>query len=89
MAMTSNTTILFASTCLAQKSFSGKSRPSAAILNAVMDDSATDGFGSVNIERSTMFFKKLPADVNTEALAKYEQTNQANLSIKIDSEEED
>ena len=63
----------FVSTRLAQRSFSGNSRPSAPILNAVMDNLATDGFGSVkNIERSTVFFKKLPADVTDEALARYE-----------------
>ena len=63
----------FISTRFAQRSFSGNSRPSAAILNAVMDNLATDGFGLVkNIERSTLFFKKLPADVTDESLARYE-----------------
>ena len=38
-----------------------------------MDNLATDGFGLVNnIERSTVFFKKLPADVTDESLARYE-----------------
>ena len=63
----------FISTRLAQSRFSGNSRPSAAILNAVMDNLATDCFGSVkNVERGTVFFKKLPADVTDEALARCE-----------------
>ena len=62
----------FISTLLAQRSFSGKIKTTAAILNAVMDNLATDGFGlEKNIERSTVFFKKLPADVTDESLARY------------------
>ena len=34
---------------------------------------ATDGFGTVKtIERSTVFFKKLPADLSDDVLAMYE-----------------
>ena len=45
-----------------------------------MDNLATNGFGSVkNVERSTVFFKKLPADVTDEALARYEVQHESYL----------
>ena len=38
-----------------------------------MENLATDGFGTVvSIDRSTVFYKKLPADVTDEDLATYE-----------------
>lgn len=63
----------FVSTRLAQRNFSGNSRPSAAALNAIMENLATDGLGTIEmIDRSTVFFKKLPADVDQDDLKKYE-----------------
>jgi len=56
----------------AQRSFSENSTSLAAILNAVMDNLHTDGFGSVkNVEWSIVFFKELPGDVTDGALARY------------------
>ena len=61
------------STRLAQRNFSGNARPSAAVLSDTMQILATDGFGTVKtIERSTVFFKKLPADLSDDVLAMYE-----------------
>lgn len=70
----------FVSTRLAQKNFSGNARPSVAILNTTMENLATDGLGEVNVvDRSTVFYKKLPADVNEETLAGYEVEREAYL----------
>lgn len=63
----------FVSTRLAQRNFSGNARPSADVLSVTMQNLATDGFGTVKtIHRSMVFFKKLPADLSDEVLAKYE-----------------
>lgn len=63
----------FVSTCLAQRNFSGNARPSADVLSVTMQNLATDGFGTVKtIDRSIVFFKKLPADLSDEVLATYE-----------------
>ena len=63
----------FVSTRLAQRNFSGNARPSADVLSVTMQNSATDGFGTVKtIDRSMVFFKKLPADLSDEVLATYE-----------------
>ena len=63
----------FVSTRLAQRNFSGNGRPTASTLSATMENLATDGLGEVKtIDRSTVFFKKLPADVTEEALGRYE-----------------
>ena len=45
-----------------------------------MENLATDGLGEVKVvDRSTVFFKKLPADVSEETLAKYEVQREAYL----------
>lgn len=63
----------FVSTRLAQRNFSGNARPSADVLSVTMQNLATDGFGTVKtIDRSIVFFKKLPADLSDEVLATYE-----------------
>lgn len=63
----------FVSTRLAQRNFSGNARPSADVLSVTMQNLATDGFGTVKtIDRSMVFFKKLPADLSDEVLATYE-----------------
>lgn len=63
----------FVSTRLAQRNFSGNARPSADVLSVAMQNLATDGFGTVKtIDRSMVFFKKLPADLSDEVLATYE-----------------
>lgn len=62
----------FVSTRLAQRNFSGNARPSADVLSVTMQNLATDGFGTVKtIDRSIVFFKKLPADLSDEVLATY------------------
>ena len=54
--------------------------PAVAILSATMENLATDGLGEVKVaDRSTVFFKKLPADVSEETLAKYEVQREAYL----------
>ena len=64
---------LFVSTHLAQCNFRGHARPSADVLNVTMQNLATDDFGTVKtIDRSIVFFKKLPADLSDEVLATYE-----------------
>lgn len=63
----------FVSTRLARRNFSGNARPSADVLSVTMQNLATDGFGTVKtIDRSMVFFKKLPADLSDEVLATYE-----------------
>ena len=63
----------FVSTRLAQRNFSGNARPSADVLSVTMQNLATDGFGTVKtIDRSMVFFTKLPADLSDEVLATYE-----------------
>lgn len=61
------------STRLAQRSFSGNGRPSAEVLSGTMENLATDGFGTVvSVDRSTVFYKKLLANLTDEDLATYE-----------------
>lgn len=70
----------FVSTRLAQRNFSGNARPSAEVLSGTMENLATDGFGTVvSVDRSTVFYKKLPADINDEDLATYEVTREKYL----------
>lgn len=72
----------FVSTRLAQRNFSGNSRASAAALNAIMENLATDGLGTIQmIDRSTVFFKKLPADVDQDDLKKYEVARENYLHV--------
>lgn len=70
----------FVSTRLAQRNFSGNARPSADVLSVTMQNLATDGFGTVKtIDRSIVFFKKLPADLSDEVLATYEMPRERYL----------
>lgn len=70
----------FVSTRLAQRNFSGNARPSADVLSVTMQNLATDGFGTVKtIDRSMVFFKKLPADLSDEVLATYEMPRERYL----------
>lgn len=70
----------FVSTRLAQRNFSGNARPSADVLSVAMQNLATDGFGTVKtIDRSMVFFKKLPADLSDEVLATYEMPRERYL----------
>lgn len=72
----------FISTRLAKRNFSGKSRPAAATLNLVMENLATDGLGTVGaVDRSTVLFKKLPADVDEDHLKRYEVTKEEYLRV--------
>lgn len=72
----------FVSTCLAQRNFSGNARPSADVLSVTMQNLATDGFGTVKtIDRSIVFFKKLPADLSDEVLATYEVPRERYLFV--------
>ena len=72
----------FVSTRLAQRNFSGNARPSAAILSDTMQILATDGFGTVKtIERSIVFFKKLPADLSDDVLAMYDVPRERYLLV--------
>lgn len=70
----------FVSTRLARRNFSGNARPSADVLSVTMQNLATDGFGTVKtIDRSMVFFKKLPADLSDEVLATYEMPRERYL----------
>lgn len=62
----------FVTVRLAQSVFSGHKRPAAAVISDVMDNLAKDGLGTtMTVEKTRVFYKKLPCNVQGEALEAY------------------